>query len=409
METLLTKKASELEKFEKLDYLLIILLLAFSGNPFTTLVLEKFTPLIVCTAIIYFYRKQIKPDFYKRFAIIAVGLLVIYLLQLVVLYYVSWLAGIRYIVTILLGGLVYYLLGDKFSFKLFIVMYYICLISLFGFLLINILQINIPGIFFMEGSPRVTYIVYTYLVVDVRNSGMFWEPGAFGGLLSLCIALNIKDLPFLWKRHKLKVIVVLLALLSTQSTTTYLVFFAIIIYYLLFFYKNNKIKFAIIPVFIAISVLVYTNADFLQAKVDAQTERSLEQVGSEYSNRRLGSFIFDSYYIKKHPIVGNGFSATTRYADHPYLVGQQLGNGNGFSHFMASLGIPFMVLYFALTFTSLYKISSKVAFLVCMVIFLNLWGEQWLYFPMYMGILFVHNKNKSKGKSKFESLLYDQK
>lgn len=378
------------------DYLLMILLLVFSGNPITNFSFaEKFSLLIVTIVILIIYRKEIKISFYRPFLIIASALILLFLCQLATLYYVSWLAGFKYIVTILFGGLVFYLLADRFSITFFITIYYISLISFVMFVLINLLHLPLPGIPFT--FQRTLYVIYTYLGDSThafKNSGMFWEPGAFAGILMMCIGLNVKDLPFLWKRHKTKVVVIILALLTTQSTTGYITFFITSIYYLLFFIKNNIIKVAIIPVIIIISVWAYKNADFLQEKIEHQSEKTSVLGRGEFSNSRFGSFVFDLHYIKKHPLIGNGFSDITRYADHPFLIGMHLGHANGFSNYMACLGIPFMFFYLLLTFRALHKIDGRLAFLVCLIIVLTLFGEQWLNFPLYTGIIFVNNRKK---------------
>jgi len=384
------------ENFKRSDYLLIILLLIFSGNPITNFSFaEKYSLLIVTIIIIIAYRKEIKINFYKPFFIIASTLILLYLCQLATLHFVSWLAGFRYIVTILFAGIVYYLLADRFSFMFFIAIYYISLLSFVMFILINLLHLPIPGIPFTY--QRTIYIIYTYLgdpTHALKNSGMFWEPGAFAGILMMCIGLNVKDLSFLWKTHKTKVVVVILALLTTQSTTGYITFFITSIYYILFFVKNPLIKVAIIPAIFAISILAYKNADFLQEKIKDQSEKTSILGRGEFSNSRFGSFVFDLHYIKKHPLIGNGFSDITRYADHPFLIGMHLGHANGFSNYMACLGIPFMFFYLLLTFQALYKIERRQAFLVCLIIVLTLFGEQWLNFPLYLGIIFINNRRK---------------
>jgi hypothetical protein len=103
-------------------------------------------------------------------------------------------------------------------------------------------------------------------------------------------------------------------------------------------------------------------------------------------------------YIKKHPFIGNGLNPVTRYADDPFLMqqmksGDSLGNANGFSNFLACLGIPFMFFYFLLIFLQISKADVGIAFLVIFVILLTLWGEQWLYYPLFTGIMFVKVKN----------------
>ena len=74
-----------------------------------------------------------------------------------------------------------------------------------GYLIINIAGIHLPS---LEWKPsRYTYIVYTYVKQhSLRNCGMFWEPGAFAGIITLALALNINELPRIWSKYKFKVI-----------------------------------------------------------------------------------------------------------------------------------------------------------------------------------------------------------
>ena len=160
--------------------------------------------------------------------------------------------------------------------------------------------------------------------------------------------------------------------------------------------QNNIIKFALVPALLLISILVYQNADFLQEKINEQSERTSTLAKGDFSNSRFGSFMIDMHYIKKHPLVGNGMNERTRYADDPLLIQQMknsetgsLGNANGFSNFLASLGIPFMFCYLLATFFTINKFDTRVAFLVIIVTVLNLWGEQWLNYPIFTSLLFL--------------------
>lgn len=374
------------------DYILIIVLLIFSGDPITRF-MGKYAILIVSLIILVSMYKKIKRDFYTLFFGIAAGLLLLFISQYIVLGFVSWLGSVNYINTYFLGGLIVYLLAERFSHKLFIVVAYISIISLILFIPINLLSIHVPG--FDWKPQRTTYIIYTFVEQHhYRNCGIFWEPGAFAGVLTMCIALNINQLPFLWKQHKLKVIAIVVALISTQSTTGYIVLFLIGGYFLLFFVKDKTIAFTTLPLLLVIAIVVYFNADFLQQKLEHQSESTLTLDKGEFSNTRFGSFIFDMYYIKKHPIIGNGFSEITRYSDNPELIqliqmGQDLANGNGLSNFMACLGIPFMFIYLLLCFNSLVQIDQRVGILVTLVITLSLVSEQWLSYPLFTGMMFV--------------------
>ena len=212
----------------KSDYILVTLLLVFSGNPITHF-LSKSSLLILSILILIVKFRQLKKDFFVKLFIILSALLVLFMLQNIVLNFVSWLGAFRYLTNWLFGGIIFYLVSDRLSYKFFIILYYISLISLFGFVIINLLNVPIPGIPWGGGRRPLTYIIYTFVIDPhhYRNCGMFWEPGAFAGMLTLCMALNIKFLPELWKNHKLKIVVLVVALLTTKSTTGYLVFFII--------------------------------------------------------------------------------------------------------------------------------------------------------------------------------------
>lgn len=393
----MNKKAKALYRFD-LDYFLIIILLVFSGDPITRF-MGKYSIFILSIVIFISMYKRIKKDFYTFFLGIAASLLLLFASQYIVLGFISWLAAFNYISVFFLGGLIVYLLGEKFIYKFFIIVYYISLISLILFVPINLLGIHVPGLLWRDGG--MTYIIYTFVEQHYnRNCGMFWEPGAFSGVLTLCLSLNAKQLPFLWKEHKFKIVVIVIALITTQSTTGYIVLFFIGSYFLLFFVRDKTIAFTVFPVLLVIAVIVYNNASFLQEKVEHQSESTLTLDKGEFTNTRFGSLIFDMHYIKKHPIAGNGFDETTRYADNPELIrliqsGGTLGNGNGFSNFMAYLGIPFMFFYILFSFNAISTINPKVGILTTVVILLSLFSEQWLAYPLFTGIIFLRNRNNN--------------
>lgn len=379
------------------DYVLMIVLLLFSGDPFTRL-LGRFAILFASVLIFVIMYPKIKKDFYFVFLGITSGLLLLFVWQYAILGFVSWLGAFNFINTFFLGALIIYLIGERFPYKFFILVSYSSIISLIFFIPINLLSIHVPGLAWGEG--RLTYIVYTYVENHhFRNCGFFWEPGAFAAVLTLCMALNVKDLPNLWKGHKMKIIAIILALIITQSTTGYVGLFVIGCYFMLFFLRDKSMAFTLLPLTFIIGIIVYTNAAFLKDKVESQSEESMALGEGEFSNTRFGSFLFDMYYIKKHPIIGNGFNEITRYADHPDLVrhiqaGGTTGEANGLSNFIACLGVPFMFFYLLLSFKAASNFDRKVGILVFLVITLSLVSEQWLNYPLFLGAMFFNNKKK---------------
>jgi len=393
----MNKKAKVSRRFDS-DYLLVVVLLLFSGDPIVRL-LGKYAALLTSVTIFIFMYNKIKKDFYVLFLGIASGLLLLFIWQYALLGFVSWLGAFNYINTYLLGGLIIYLVAERFPYKFFIIASYISIISLVLFIFINLLNIPVPGIAWK--ADGVTYIIYTLVEQHrYRNCGAFWEPGAFSGILTLCLALNVNQMPFLLKKHGLKVAAIVLALITTQSTTGYFVLFLIGSYFLLFIIKDKTIAFIVLPLFLVIGVTVYTNAAFLQDKIEHQSGQTTVLAPGEFSNTRFGSLVFDMHYIEKHPIIGNGFSEITRYADNPELIqliqmGQNLGNGNGISNFMACLGIPFMFFYILLSFNAISRVDWQMGILTIFVILLSLFSEQWLSYSLFAGIMFFRNRKNN--------------
>src|SRR5688500_12908439 len=71
-----------------------------------------------------------------------------------------------------------------------------------------------------------------------RNSGPFWEPGAFGGYLTMGIAFEM----ILFRKFSKRVIIFLIALLSTFSTGGYMAITLFFLIYFLFLETNQKRK-----------------------------------------------------------------------------------------------------------------------------------------------------------------------
>ena len=148
--------------------------------------------------------------------------------------------------------------------------------------------------------------------------------------------------------------------------------------------KNKFVSYIIyLPLIIGALLYAYNNLDFMGSKMQEQTESSLEENG-EFSNTRLGSLIFDMYYIKKHPLVGNGLNERTRYADHPFLWGEILGHGNAFSNYAAQMGVIALIVYFVLLY---YAFGNKL--IVPIIVALLFQGEQLMNYPLYPSLPFI--------------------
>ncbi|MDD2198934.1 MAG: O-antigen ligase family protein [Bacteroidales bacterium] len=271
-------------------------------------------------------------------------------------------------------------------------MVFISGISLFFYLLSLSGIISIPNLIPVQNAPQYNSLgIYHSLSLHPRNLGMFWEPGAFAGYIILAFGLNIQNFNEKFKLNKTKFIILGAALISTLSTTGYIVFSMFLIVVSLQYIRRNwfiglLVAFIIFP-------LIYTtfkNNDFLLEKIVSQYDSSIEKEG-KYDPSRIGALLFDIHYIKKHPLTGNGLHQRTRYADHPHLWGDRVGHGNGFSNFIASMGLIGMFFFLYMLYKSLpYLKRNKIIFVVLIILLLQ--GEQFLNYPLLLGLPFLNSK-----------------
>jgi hypothetical protein len=129
-----------------------------------------------------------------------------------------------------------------------------------------------------------------------RNSGFFWEPGAFAGYLML--ALVVAGAERLGNGEAVKVDsrmkILIVGLLTTASTTGYV---ALIVFMFAFLFAKYGIRnigrgLAIGAVLLVAVYIGYKNLPFLSEKIDAQYEAVLEE-NQRYEITRFGNVIYD--------------------------------------------------------------------------------------------------------------------
>lgn len=323
----------------------------------------------------------------------ALTFLFIYLIQFLVLGDASWLGLINNLLKMFFFSFVLFLLDGKFKYYYFNLMFYLSLIGLFYWSWSVSTGITIDLI--PEKGGMTNLIIANFETKTFRNCGSFWEPGAYGGYLMLIPLFFLNEIDY-FKKHRFKTFILILSLLSTMSTTAYL---ALGIYFGYLAFKS-KLRILLFPVFILLSVVVYSEFSFLKEKMINEVERA-QALDGKYHGQRFAVLLFDLHYIQKHPLIGNGFLETTRYADHPYLIdafrnGEIEGHGNGFSNFIASMGLITFAIYFLLIYkkNKSHMRRMDLIFYLGMIAFL-LNGEQFLYYPLYLGLPFLSLKKFS--------------
>jgi hypothetical protein len=167
-----------------------------------------------------------------------------------------------------------------------------------------------------------------------RNSGPFWEPGAFGGYLTLCLALEM----ILFRKFTWRILAYLLALLTTFSTMGYMSAATFFLLYFIFLELNKKRKLLILPVFLVGLFFLIFDLDFMASKISGQFEgfqKAQTYKKQSDDDTRLGSTRLDLQDFQRSPLVGTGPSDETRYGKDEVLFMRT----NGVADLLVRIGL----------------------------------------------------------------------
>lgn len=379
-----------------IDDTLVLLMLCISGNPafiysprFGKIIYGlMFLLLLVCS------RLKVKVVALKQSAFWLALLSVIFVAQYLLLGQITILGSLNFATKMLCAILFASYLGNRLPKTAIRVMSVICAVSLVFYL------INLTGVRFTSPLHLATrsqsLIVYTQSWEDpdstvFRNSGMFWEPGAFAGYIIATLLLFVDRPQLLWTRFKWHSVLLSVALLTTTSTTGYITFAMLVLYFILRQDAKGYTKIIIYltaGLLVVGSVIAFNKLDFLGQKIKKELLATERQTETDINVSRTGSIVFDMQYILTHPIFGNGLSGQTRFRFHLgiYDEDELNGFGNGFSGCIASMGLLFM-LSFLIAIGLNPNLNAR--WMVILTLVLLLQGEYFLNYPWFMMYPFI--------------------
>lgn len=373
-------------------YVPMFLLLAFSGNPlFTDMPYSKV--LLSVFAVVFFAYVHLQGKAILRLKPVGrlLGIMAFFLFlcfcHLIAFGFVSWEGFLGFLLKLVIAySALHYYHSRRESFELIYikVMATLTILSLPLFALNFFRHVGIQ----LEKSTQKSTLFYTShdtTAEFVRNSGMFWEPGAFAGYLILAF-LFIAGLNgrFQIGPFKKEFLLLLLGILSSLSTTGYLVFGLIATVYFLTNYSSGKI--VLVPLFVLLMVYANSNLAFLQDKILGQYEIASEMRSDDVSNTRFGALNMDIQYIKASPLWGNGLHFSTRFRFHRW-INEDIGHGNGMSNYIVIWGVPVFLIWILSCFgffRNRMRSLKILAFIPPIILLLLLQGEQFLNYPVFL-------------------------
>ena len=243
----------------------------------------------------------------------------------------------------------------------------------------------------------VTIGIHTFNFTEggVRNSGMFWEPGAFSGYLALALLF------FATSRERFRTPIVLVALifaalLTTRSTTGYAATAAIVLFAVASSSTTSRSPFGLAVSVIGVCGLLFafvalsTNFDFLAAKTIAQWESALSGVSGNETTR-FGNVFFDMRDLLQRPVTGWSASSEPRFGGSAAIASIIQVQGNGLSGFAVRYGLlGSLVAVLALFFGMLRWSSSVVTALASVaIVAILLFGQQFFNYPAFLCLFFL--------------------
>ncbi len=345
--------AAIINKTKIVDYLLVYFLVAFSGIPF--FYRSRIEVLIVFTLFplwVFIYRQR-KID--KFIVYYLAGVLLIQAGQVLKFYYLPFSTFVGLHARILFAYFTLKAVDKRFADYYVHVIVFSVIVSWFFYLpsysssfeyfLSHTLAPYFEHPFIKESNYKYfdNVILYTintkgegFLILK-RNSGPFWEPGAFSGFLIVALLLNIIRKRYLWNKGN---VVIMLGLISTFSTTGLIaLFYVITSYYLI--HQNIKRRIVFLPLLIGSVIYLFVSVDFIGDKI----VQKLSFTDQTY-NTRFKSAQIDLIDFTESPLVGLGRSEQTRFSEEQNV--RKIHRNNGVTNLLASYGIFAFIIYFFL-------------------------------------------------------------
>tara|TARA_B100000795_G_C22797461_1_gene440086 strand:+ start:1079 stop:2314 length:1236 start_codon:yes stop_codon:yes gene_type:complete len=401
-------------------YVLMLLLLMVSGMPLYMHGDNVKLGVFIIIGIVFFI-KNISFYFINRSFINGSNLLVlvsfsfvIFVIQFFKFNFFPLETILGFYIYVLTAYMVVTLLGNSFIAIYIRAMYYIAILSLiFYFALnLNILNYGILDSFSLKiNSARDVFSflgVFTFFLDDIqRNSGIFWEPGAFGGYLIIALMFNF----FISTRNKLKYnIVFITAILSTLSSSSYIaaiIFFSII---KILKYKSIALKIISLILMFILGLFVFFNTSILSDKITSQIK--IAEIGNAYGDnnntQRFLNLLRDKEDIEGHVLFGRGLNPETRYL---YKKEDQIRTV-GLTDFFVRFGIFFYFFIFVTMFMSIrrillyYHIKRKAySYLIFSIICILLFSEVYFNYAFFWSFVFFGITYKSKFNFKKNTII----
>ena len=336
-------------KNSKIQYILILFIILWSGGGFTYGYFKYWPYFLVLFLSIVAFRNNAK---ITKKEICVFSFIYSFLLFQNLYYGSSFTGTFLPFSSILAMFLCVKLYSKKFTDIFISIVYHIALVTLVIWILCLIPSIKnaimqlanrLPDLGFdnileIRGFTKTmeTIYIYTFDLASEknRNFGPFWEPGRYTIYLNIALALNLfkNNTPLKNKKN----LILIFTNITTFSTTGYLVLFMILLAYSL----NEKMSFlqkALLFLTFAILTVYVLQLDFMTEKIN-------NNMASDSTESRFTAMAYHFMQIQEHPYLGYGINLSS-------VFNELEGSPNGLTDLMRYWGVPLsLILYFLFIF-----------------------------------------------------------
>jgi len=326
---------------------------------------------------------------------------------------------IGFYITALYGYFTIRVVGEKFINYYINIIYFICILS-FVFFFLSLVFPSFSKFFITKIAPLtqppfggytdlLDVIVYNFGAIKwQRNSGPFWEPGAFAGFTMIAMFFNYGLKKNILER---KNIVFTIAILTTLSTAGYLSLFLYIAY--IIFQKRKWYTIFILILALYSAYYAYNKLWFMEQKIQQHYDIAMGESVYKYRYvNRFSSIELDLKDLKKNPLFGISKNRNLRYGERN--ESKEKGKtwthrNNGVTYYLSSYGILGFFAYFLFMFKSFKLFNLKymkinnyhyVMFLLLLIIGM---AEKYFMKSFFYALVFLftlcHEKYKSFHKN----------
>ncbi len=368
----------------------VILLILLSGNVFFSLRYPKESRLLLIISTIAllaykFFFRDIKLSCRNLFKFLS------FIVLLILNFLINSSNGVifnRLLMLLVIISCVF-ILSEYIDRNMFILSYikimkYFCILSLIIYFTSMFITIeSFP--FFREELLGTDIFKYTFYhswgwgMGSTRNSGMFWEPGAFQCFINISLIFEL----FGEKKNKFNIILFIITIITTQSTTGYIIMAMVLLYSMVTLKIKFKNKTNVILLFLVIIIgLFYLfNSKIITDKFDT---------GNTSYRLRTNDFMGSINIITKYPLKGVGYvSELKKFEEDSNYINK---NSNGLLIFIMEFGLIIFIVYIIFLYDGInkyniyYRKCDSIFFILVLFIMFN--SEAIVLYPLFLYFIF---------------------